>query len=225
MSTENTSNNQNEIFLPEIESKHDGWFKELSTISENDIICRPNCKVCNSPFRQKAEERWEESHNFNAVLRLLNKLAEENDSEVKFNVQNVRSHILNHYDQQERQIWKKEYLNRLSDMMNYKISKDQTFECLSSALQDKFLSVASDPTICPVKQADTLVKISKAVADITKTQAELRGEIQSSQIIAEKLVSVWVKIITNVKDPNTQKELLEHLNLFKEEMTDIVIED
>ena len=225
MNTENTSNNQNDICLPNVETKYEGWFKELSAINENDIICRPNCKICNSPFRSKAEDRWEESSNFHAVLRLLNKLAEDNDNDTKFNVQNVRSHMLNHYDQQERQIWKKEYLNRLSDMMNYKISKDHTFECLSNALQDKFLSIASDPTICPIKQADTLVKISKTVSDIFKVQAELRGEIQSSQLISEKFVNIWVQLIGKEKDPSRQKALLEHLNLFREEMTDIVVED
>lgn len=217
------SNNTNKITnlsIPIIEDSYSAWFDQLTDLQEGDIIHRANCKFCNHPLRGHFETKWEETRNFSMVQRLMNKWADENGG-TQFNQQNVRAHLLNHYQQQERQIWKREYLDRMAAIMNYKISKDQMFEFLSNGLQTQFVEVASDPTLDLAKKSETMVKISKELCNMVELQAKLRGDIQGTQLIGEKFVKVWTHMVTSEADPTRRQDLLEHLDTFREEMGEL----
>ena len=226
MSTNSTnitlSKGDDQITIPMIENSYSAFFDQISVLQEGDVIVRADCKFCHHPARQEFELKWEQMRNINAIQRQMNKWAEENDGPV-FSHQNIRTHLLNHYAKQERQMWKREYTERLLAVMNYKISKDQAFEFMSNGLQEQFIEIAADPTLDLAKQADLMVKIAKQVGDIALVQAKLRGDIQAVQMQNEKFIKVWTHLISSASDPMMQKALIESLDTFRQEVGEIVV--
>lgn len=207
-----------EIFIPSIEKEYEGWFNKFSELQEGDIVTRSNCKFCHHPLRAEGERRWEETHNFLMVVRLFDDYRKTHPEAPCMSCLNVRSHINSHYEQTIKKMQIKEYGSRLQDMLNYKISKDRMFEALTSSLQMKYIEVAADSDIDRIKQGELMVKISKALLEICETQAKLRGEIDSATVISDKFVNVWVGLISQEKNPDTQRKLIEQLEIFRSEM-------
>lgn len=212
--------------LMENEKKYEKWFDKLVTMEQPKVIRRKNCKICNLPVdvREWIETYWDKCHNQSLVRSKLNEWAEKEETGMKFNKMNIRSHMLNHYEQQERQMWLEDYALRMRDMMNYKISKDQMFEGLSTSLQAQFLDVGADVTMDKNRQASSMVQLAKTLLDIAETQAKLRGDLKSAEVVAEKFKEIWVAMATKQDDPVMRKLLLENLNMFREEMSEIQIE-
>ena len=207
-----------EICIPMIEAEYEGWFQKLTELQEGDVINRPNCKFCNHPIRAEAEKKWEETHSYSALSQLFDEYTAEHPELPGMNMTNLRTHIMNHYEQMLRKVQVREYGSRLQDMINYKISKDKQFEALSTSLQMQYMYIAADESIDKIKQSETLVKISKALLEIIEIQARLRGELSTANVMSEKFVNVWVNMISQEKDPDRQKLLIDKLEMFRSEM-------
>lgn len=214
--------NQN-FLLPNAEKTYDKYFEKITELQADDIIVHHQCKFCNHPLRAEAEEQWELTKgqsgkgSYRMVAKFLNEHADEYDG-VKFNHQNISVHLNNHYEQQLKRLWLREYGQHLAGIMNYKIGKDEMFETMIQATQLKFFEMAANPDLDPVKQADIMTKLSKSILEIAVTQAKLRGDIDTIDIYKEKFHNIIVNFIA--KDPEGQRDLIEQLDLAKSELKD-----
>jgi hypothetical protein len=208
----------NSLVIPEVEEAMKGWCQELAKLEEGDIIRRADCKFCNHRLRQDAEQKWEETHNFNLVQRFFAQNWQEGDPP-KMNYANLRNHLMGHYERQVHKVQIREYSERLQSMLNYKITKDQQLEALSTSLQMKYVEIASNSEHDELRAADMQIKIAKMLLDIIAMQARLRGELNSVNVVVEKFVNSWVHLITSEKDPERRGQLTEYLQQFREELS------
>lgn len=200
-----------------IERTYGELFKKVSDLNDKDIIMRSNCKFCNHPIRVEAEERWERANrgSFVVVEKIFKTYEEKNPGVETMTYSNITNHLKTHYAQQDKQLRKREYMNRLTTMMNYKIDQEKQFELLTAALVDQFMKIGSDANICPVKQSDAMTKLSKNLIDIAVTQTKLRGELDVMSIVKEKLRIAWTHMISQAEDPMAKKELISGLDYFQ----------
>lgn len=211
----------NNVVFQDVENQISGYFDKITEMQAGDIIVKGNCKLCNHPLRNQAELKWEQSKSSNgkgncsAIARFLNESTEHNDG-ITFSSININHHMLNHYEQQQRRIWLREYGKHLASVMNYKINRDSMFETLLQSMYMKMMEVASDPTLDSVKQAETMTKLTKSIGEICMAQARLRGEIEPVEAFKEKFHQIIVSFITTEKDPNRQRLLMNHLEKLKE---------
>jgi hypothetical protein len=76
----------------------------------------------------------------------------------------------------------------------------------------------------PAKQVDSAVKLSKIILEIQMTAAKLRGEINSVEMVTEKLSSVWITLIQDADDPQLKRLLMESLNRFEDHLEGIPLD-
>jgi len=222
--------NENEKKLGDLvlpNHSYDGLFKAISKLTPDGIIKRHDCKFCNHPARSEAEAKYEASgrSNMNNIVKFLNDWnnAHPEAGLKPMNWINIRGHLLNHYLQQEKKKWLAEYGERITELMNYKVDKEQKFEMLASALELKFHEINSNPTLDPMKSADTLTKISKAIIEITITQAKMRGEMQTVNVFIDRFQNIWSHMVKSAKDPGVRTALLEGLETFQTNLESTVI--
>ena len=139
--------------------------------------------------------------------------------------QNVKNHLLNHYEQQQRKVWLREYGDRLLEVMNKKVNDEFRLNVLTQQMEMKLHDIAADPRLDLCKQADAMTKLAKMIVDLTLTQAKLRGELQTVNIVTEKFTNIWYRAITAQKDPLVKRALMESLDTFQESLEGVPILD
>lgn len=219
MSFEENLDNKNDIVsLNKIDEMMNEYFGKISQLDKENIITSPHCKLCLHPARSEAEKRFEETGSFVSVTRFLEDYRKKNPECNLIGSQCVKNHITEHYQQQIKRAWIREYADRLKSFLNKKISDDFKLELNSSQLQLQLIEIASDPTIDPIRKADAMSKLVKTIADIMLLQSRLKGELQSVHVVYEKFASVWVDVIQNQSDPHVKKAMIEGLNTFGEKI-------
>jgi hypothetical protein len=208
-----------------VDHQYDKIFKTLSKLEKGDIITRPNCKFCNHPIRHEAEEKWERSTNYAAVLRFFDEYRDKHPEAPKMKFVNVRGHILNHYNNQLKKIRMREYSDSLLDLMNERIQKDHMLETMSVALYEKFFDIASDNSLDPLRRADTLTKLHKSVGETAKLQAELRGDTKPINLFAEKMMNVWINAINSETDDTMKRKFIDVLETMQVEVQTLPFEE
>lgn len=200
------------------EATYSKLFAVVSELEANDIIFKSNCKICNHPIRSELEATWEKNNraNLTRVENRLREYEEQNPEVERVCYDSIRNHLRKHYAQQEKQINIKEYTRRLSELMNHKIADDKKFDLLSISLEDKFIQIASDPDMCPLKQAEIMTKISKSILDIIVIQSKLRGELDAVRIITDKFQRIWTHMISKQTNPIAKQELMIALDKFQD---------
>lgn len=201
--------------LAKSEKLYDDYFKELSKLQQDDIICRPNCKFCVHPARIEAEQKWEQTGIYASVERFFENYRKEHPEAPQMNFLNIKNHLLNHYEQQQKKVWLREYSDRLLSVMNKRITDEQRMDLMKHQFEMKLHEIASDPTLDPLKQVVAMTKLGKVILDIAMTGAKLRGELQSVHLVTEKLTNVWVSTIMQQEDPRVKKALLDSLDEFQ----------
>jgi hypothetical protein len=207
--------------LPSVESGF-GYFSDVvQKIYEKDVVCRPNCKFCNHPARIEAERVWEKTRNFQSVLKFFSDFNEKNIEDKTLpdmSFQNIKPHLLKHYEDEQRAIFVREYSEHLREIVNYKINRDRMFEELSAMLSLKLMQAAADPRIDFNKSVDAITKLVKSLTEIWDLQAKLRGELATSDVIINKFQDAFLCVIRKESDDNVKRKLVEALDVFQEKI-------
>lgn len=202
------------ITLPTVENKHDEFFKLITKLDKGDVVYRQDCKFCNHPIKAEAEAKWEAvNRSYSPIMRMLEEYRKEHPDAPRMIYSNVRNHLLNHFDQAQRKKMMKEYGDSLLAVLNYKRSTDYSLEGLKAGLEMRFMEIASNRSLDELRSADMMVKVAKTIAELIKTQAELRGEIKVVNIFMEKFRNVYIAKINEASDEDKPKllEILENI--------------
>lgn len=213
------------IFSRSIDRNIDEVFNTLIDIDENDIIYRENCKLCNHRLRFEAEKKWEEINNYTQTAKWLNdKIDEYNNShedediEEHFSVMNVRTHMKNHYKEQEKQIRLKEYSKKIENLVNIKQDKRYLLEVALAVSFENLSTIASMEVDDDIKSAksrsDAINKIMATIISIIELQTKIDGEISSIEMVQEKFVNTWIDVINKEKSDAKKQILVEMLEQF-----------
>lgn len=213
--------------IPTVERQYDSFFREVSRLDPGDVVMNHKCKFCKHPLRAQAEEKWERmGRSFAPVTRYFSEAhTKDPDNCPIMNLQNVRRHLLNHYDQQEKRKYIEDYTDRIGAIMNYKRSMDQKFEFLAHAAEVQILETLADPSISILKKNDSFAKLSKSLVDICKVQNELRGDVNPINEIMQKFKAVWVKVIDAQQDESIRRLLMDSLSEFQGELEGLPLLD
>lgn len=208
------------ISLNTITSTYDDYFNEITKLDENDVVLVPDCAFCNHPARADGELKWEKTGIYTTVEKFFEEYSTAHPEAAKLNLAKVRHHLQNHYEEQKKKMFLKEYSNRLKSVMNKRISDENKLEMLKSIFELKLFDIEADKKLCPLKKADSMVKIGKMITDIMITASKIKGEIQSSSLVMERFTSVWLQIINGQNNPEVKKILLGALESFQDSFSD-----
>ena len=210
--------------LAKSENHVEAYFKELTKLEKDDVVCRPNCKFCVHSARQDAEMVWERTGVYASVERFFDNYRKENPEAPQMSFVNIKSHLLNHYEQQQQKVWLREYSDRLLSVMNKRVSDEQNMELMKQQFQIKLHEICADPTLDVFKQVDAMSKLGKIILEIQITSARLKGEVQSVQLVTEKLTNVWVTLVNDAEDPKLKHLLMDSLDQFKDHLEGVPLD-
>ncbi len=210
--------NETKLPLDKADKYYGNYFDELTKLQKDDIICRPNCKFCVHPARSDAEEKWEKSGIYASVERFFDSYRKDHSEAPQMSFLNIKNHLLNHYEQQQKKVWLREYSDRLRAVMNKRVSDEQSMELMKQQFSMKLYEITSDPTLDVFKQVDAMSKLGKIILEIQITSAKLRGEVQSVHSVTEKLSKVWITLITEANDPRLKQLLMTSLDQFQDHL-------
>lgn len=212
------------IFSPSIDGGINDVFNTLIDVDEEDIIYRENCKLCNHRLRFEAERKWEETDNFTQTAKWLNEQVDEyneyqdeEDQEDHFSVMNVRTHMKNHYKEQERQIRLKEYSKKIEALVNIKQDKKHMLDvalAVSFENLSKIASIETGDMKSEKSRSDAINKIMATIVNIIELQTKIEGEISSIELVQEKFVNTWIDVINKEKSDTKKQILVEMLEQF-----------
>ncbi len=211
-----------ESLFPKIERDYENLFNQISKLEESQLIVRPNCKFCNHPARADGELKWEQSGgSYTMVEKFFAKYSEQNPQYPKMTYHNIHDHIWNHYTEQVRKIFLKEYGNRLQEFINFKVTTAKRFDGNLAVLEMQIFDLASNPMIDAIKKSQTIVQLMKMQLEISVAQAKLNGEMEHGAVMTEKFMNTWMHIMAKTKDENVRKGLMEALNDFQSELESV----
>jgi RNA recognition motif-containing protein len=217
-----TNSDQNlEIELLPDPKPYEKLFQEISKLDPDDIVYRVGCKFCEHPARADAEEVFERTRSYTPVFKFFRDFKAKHPQSCPMSVQNIRNHCLNHYNLQEQKIWMREYSQKISLFMNNKIDTEKRLNAIKSIMEEKLLSIASNPMIDEVKAADIIIKLAKQIVEIDISQAKLKGELKSVNIVIDKFMNVWSHLAQEYKTPEAKQIIMDGLAMFEEHLTGV----
>lgn len=214
---------QNDLVpLSSAQQKYETFLAKMTEIGDNDIVCRTNCKFCQHPAREQAEQKWERSNgSYITVERFFEEYRKENPDSPLMSYTNIRGHIDHHYKQQIKKLRMREYANNLNVVLKEKVDQMELLDALAAALQMKFWDIASDAELDTTKQSEAQGKLAKIIVDVLKFKAELRGELKPVNIFAEKVLNMFGTRLSTETNNEFKAKLLEMVNDLETEAASI----
>jgi len=223
------SANQIEDYVPQVNDQVKGFLSKISRITPTDIKKREDCKFCLHPFKIEAEELWEKTKGkgvqgtLSAVVRFFERKKDQNPEMdlPTMTYQNVQRHIKRHYEKTERKVRMREYGEHITDVINSKVSNDNTIDMLLVIMQEQLVDVGSDENMGVTKKTELLAKVSTTIVDLIKYQDNLRSDLNIAAVMKDKFINMWISFITMQQDKEIKKVLVEQLDTLKNELEDI----
>lgn len=182
--------------------------KELKT----EIVCKTNCKLCNSKYRKDAEEKYARTGNMLNVHRFLQ------DSGEDISYQAVRNHLLIHYRRPELEERLREYAEDIHSWSKIRQEKEVIHREHIAILQRRIrlLEATTDDTN-PEAQRKTAETVAKLIDQIGKEQERLealKGDESSIKVLFLKFEDMVKVKLENMTSPEARVALVDLLEGF-----------
>lgn len=199
------------------------YFKKLGNNIEDTVITKPNCKLCNSKLRVKAEKLYDQKRNFKYIEKWL----EENGESI--NYKSICNHFREHVERQNTDLMVREYVDHLS---KYRINQADDMDRLE-ARRDMFeksllvLSARNDTTTNLEelrKNAAALKSLNDSIGNIEKQIGDIRKENEPVIVVLKTLQVLINENLKQTESQEVKKALVDLLDEFKERVDGLFIE-
>ena len=175
--------NVNEKF--EVESS----LKRIQSTVQNSVICKSNCKLCNSQYRLQVQKMCDQGR----TMKYIHAFLVENKQDISYKA--VNNHFQQHYSRQKTQIQMKEYLQ---DLTQYQVQKqNRTRDLLDrKGMFNKMLvqMAARHDTLTDLQQmrknASALKTINDSIINIQTQIDIINKQSQPVVLILQKLTQI-----------------------------------
>ena len=197
---------------------------KLINLIENTEITKTNCKLCQSEFREKAEETFETSNSFKAAERFLS------DKGEQISYLSIRNHLTKHYLGTQRINSVKEYLEEINNFSVGKYDHKDNLHFRISALRREFLliSAGTDDEAKSVderrRSADILKKLSDGISGLEDKIDEIDNDLRSIEILVENLQALFADAIKKTSSEEAKRALMDILNKLADNMSEMLVE-
>jgi len=155
------------------------YMGKMVNLSESGIYYEPDCPICASDHREKAEKMWLDTRNADSIRQFFV------DKGKIHTIPVIKNHMEGHLDQSEDEIRRKEYINKITLLFNSgKVSTIDRIDMALTSLQERLVAInaVSDSTkpLSDVEKikADTTCKITSSMDRLLKLRADMLGEMK-----------------------------------------------
>ena len=174
--------------------KIDNPLNDASYTFSTDKIEKSNCKLCQSEFREKAEELYvnQKRKNYAEIKR---KLKDEDDFEVS--AVSVRNHIIYHYKAVENKISLQEYADDVQRWVSLQTNKVHSLRSRIAILERYMFVIAQESEDLDIIERRKSAEVVKKLAD---TILVYENKLKDFSEDAKPVVNIFNQLQVIVKD-------------------------
>lgn len=198
----------NNINIVPVEHKLENLFKITDKLT-GDVICKSNCKLCNSKHRDDAEAKFMASGNYFSVYKYLDNIGE------KISPNAVRNHLENHFMKPLLELRMKDYAEDLKSWLNGYQTKEQRLEGYLALIdrQIHLLNASTNNTNADQmrKNSDSVVKLMKEATNIEEVLEKYKEGMQPIMIFIERFRDIIRDQLQNIESTEARMALIQVL--------------
>jgi len=186
-------------------------------------IISSKCKLCNSQYKDKAEELFEQKKNASLVQRFLDQQGE------KISINAVTSHMRNHYQNSknvsllkwyDRELanWEELPYYRERSLMRWMTVLTRELHILGSQMDSLSLQERS-------KQTEQIRKLVETLLNCDGKLHEMKEDIEPVQLIFKQLNVIVQEKLKDSNDPNVKGFIVDVLNQLQEDAGEILLDN
>jgi len=184
-------------------------------------VHNPRCKLCNSEFRNEAEELWDRMGNLTAVHKMLTSKGED------IHKSSVRNHLMNHFAQPFREERLKEYTEDVKAWSEMEQSKEErlaSYLVLIDRQIHKLNSMTDESSTDAMrKTSDIVVKLMEEAAKIEDRLEKHRQRMEPIQIFVQKFRDTMMVHLEKMDSEDGRVALVEILDTVEKEASEIIV--
>jgi hypothetical protein len=190
-----------------------------------DKIQKPNCKLCQSELRDKAESIYDNQKrkNYSEIKRKLN---EEDDFEIS--VVAIRNHIIYHYKAVQNNTALKEYSEDIQKWVNQQPNKIISIKAKIALLEREMYTIAQIGEDLDIierrKNAEIVKKLADTILTYESKLDEFEEQMKPVNIIFHRLEIIVNDELKNIDSNRTKKVFSSVLTRLKDDLGDMIIE-
>lgn len=209
-STELTETNKGEVA-----TSSSNYLEKLKENIDSIVICKANCKLCNSPNRLEAEKLYDEGKTFKTIHKFLT------DQGESYDYKSVCRHFNEHYTRQKTNLMVAEYLEGFSEYRIDQVADLDRLETRRDMVEKSLLVLAAqNDTTTNMnemrKNATAMKALSDTVSSIESQINEIKKENEPVVIVLKTLEVIISEAIQESDNEQVQKALIALLNDFEE---------
>jgi len=208
------------------ESDASDFLLGLVNLSDSGVFHDPDCPICNSSHRRKAEADWLKTRDADMVRQLFK------DHGETYSIPYIKNHMEEHLDSSQREIRKREYIEKVLSASRRGLTTLETLDIAIAALHNRLAEIEalenSDPAKSPVEvakiKADSVKNLTAAMGNLCQLRAKMLGELKRDGEVFTIKKGDFAKISTelfNEAENNDQKLMI---SKFMEKIVEIAVD-
>jgi len=184
-------------------------------------ICHPHCKLCNAECREEAENRYDQTPNYNALMRWLKDV-----HNIEISYPAVRNHIIYHYKANQKYQYMEGYAEDVKQWMQMPNDRIPALKKRRAILEREMVSLGADNDDKKGDERRKNIELMKKLADTllnydTKID-ELHKRMEPVTMVLTQLNIIMTDVIGHVNEDETKEAFEEVLTKLEHAIGDII---
>jgi len=186
-------------------------------------IVKANCKLCNSEFRDEAENMFlqQRKPNFNVILLFLKGQGEE------ISFQAVKNHLVNHYKAHFRKEFLTEYSDDVKRWIDNQPNKVNAIRQRIAILEKEMIEIASEGGSLQLedrrKNAEILKKLAESILNHEAKLEEYEKQLEPVTVIINQLKIIINNEVKQIESSETKKVLISVLSKLQNSVDGLMV--
>lgn len=189
-----------------------------------DKIEKPNCKLCQSELREKAEEIYDNQKRKN-YAEIQRKLKDEDDFEI--NPMSIKNHMIYHHVAVQNNETLQDYADDLQRWVNMQTSRPAALKSRIAIMEREMFKIAQTGEEVDIierrKNAETVKKLAETILSYEDKLSEYVEEVKPVNLVFNQLRIIVNDELAHVENVKTKKVVSTILNRLHDKIGDMII--
>ena len=152
----------------------------LVNLNEVGVFVHPNCPICNSLVRFRAEKKWLESRNADSIMEFFIDHGEE------YSVPIIKHHMERHLSASQEDIRKREWIDKVVNIQKAGSTTLDNLDLALAAISERMVSISAlediEEPLSKVEKikSDALCNLTSKMHSLLQLRAKMLGEMLGS---------------------------------------------
>jgi len=187
----------------------DRLLSQAVNLSDGQVLHEPTCIVCSSPSREDVEQKFLETKDYKAAIKLF-----KDNTGQTMNKGVLENHMRFHYDRAIRELQKVEYIDRIKRYSGQNLTTLDRISICFSVITERLMGINSvipseEESVAQIEKlkSSETARLMGILNNLLKLQASILGEMKNSGELITIPANDFVQIINEaLAEAQTDRE-------------------